>query len=567
MGDSSTTNGASGGVSAGHDRAIGADGVRIAAIDVGTNSIRVIVAESRPDGRYRIIDEEKAITRLGKGLEQSGEMSKESIEASADAIARMRVIAEGLGVEASNIHAVATSAAREASNPDDLVSLVRERAGIELEVIDADREAHLAFRSVATAFDIESQDVAIVDIGGGSTEIVLASGGEVVEVYPLKLGAVRLTDRFGSCDRPGHDGYEAMKSYINDVLKREVGKIPLSPGVMFGTGGTFSALANMSLYRSMGLAGAAMDVLPLALRGYEMPRREMRQILRWVHQMPVSARTSIRGLSPERADIIVAGMLIAHRVMKRLGVATLRVHDKGIRDGLLLSMIEELRGEAPVAQGRERAGTFDRVREARRFAEKCNVESRHAEHVAALSVSILDQLRAEVPATNGDADWATMTAREMLESAALMRDTGYLINYDKHHKHSYHLIVHSDLPGFDSRQLEIIANVARYHRGATPKKKHSMYGKLSPEDRRLVKRLAAVLRVADGLDRTHNQSVRSVRVSLEDGSAIFTLDSAEDPAVNVWGAERKGELFEKAWTLRPLFRWSARPAVVDGALL
>lgn len=523
---------------------------RIAALDVGTNSIRLIVAEVSSDGSYRLVDDEKVIARLGQGLATTGRLDDERMDVAASAIASLKGIADGFGIE--RMPAVATAAVREAENADVFVALVRERAGIELEVISAEEEARLSHRSVENAFDIEHQNSAIVDIGGGSTEIVLSVGGVIEHVQSLKLGAVRLTETFGECEPDKDEGFSDLVSHVRGTLKSEFSRPSAPPQVMFGTGGTFTTLASMSMHRNAPSTGAG-DLLPFTVRGYEMQRSEVRHLLDWLRKMSVRQRAAVAGVSPDRAPIIVAGLVIVERVMKRLNVNRLQVHDGGIRDGLLLREIDDMLGR----RVRRRKAAGDRMRDVRRFAAKCNYEKLDSEHVARLATRIFDQLD-ESLGEHHEALFSD-TNREMLEAAAILRDVGYLVNYTRHHKHSYHLIVHSDIGGFSSREMSIIANVARYHRRALPKESHTGFATLSEEDAAIVRGLAGILRIADGLDRTHTQCVSDVRLEVAGDAARFAVESDTSPSVNIWGAERKAKLFRQFFDLDPVFEWEREP--------
>jgi exopolyphosphatase/guanosine-5'-triphosphate,3'-diphosphate pyrophosphatase len=262
--------------------------------------------------------------------------------------------------------------------------------------------------------------------------------------------------------------------------------------------------------------------------------------------MSTKARAKIPGLSVERADIIVAGIAIIDCVMKRLGVNTLRVHDRGIRDGLILNMIEQEFPKLAV-----KAAPHNRISTARKFAHTCNYERPHSEHVAKLALQIFDQL-AEVAPQMGL--W-TVTHREVLEAASILHDIGYYINYAKHHKHSHHLIIHSELSGFTYRELNVIGNIARYHRRAEPKKSHPAFAALPPSDRQMVEALAAILRVADGLDRTHSQVVKSVTLQLRKDQIAFCARADAEPTVDIWGASRKCRLFKRVFERTPVFEW------------
>jgi exopolyphosphatase / guanosine-5'-triphosphate,3'-diphosphate pyrophosphatase len=522
---------------------------RLAAIDVGTNSIRLIIAEASPDGTYRVLDDEKEVVRLGQGMANTGRLTDAAMQRAAAAIARMRSIAEGYGVAVLRV--IGTSAAREARNGRHLVDLVRRIAGVELEVISADEEARLAFLSVSRAFDIQSAPVAVVDIGGGSTEVILSAAGVVEKVYALGLGAVRLTDRFGGPERASGDRYRRVREFVRDCIADQIGQPPMAPQTVIGTGGTFAAVASMDRAR---LGSAA----PASIQGYDLRRSDIRHLL---DRLRKSSRDRFPGLAPDRADIIVPGMAIIDGLLRHLGVNRVLVHDRGIRDGLLLTMIREhLPGLRPLAPARP-----DPLASARRFARACRYEEAHAEHVARLALSMFEQLAAQ-----GPAPWATPESHVILESAAVLHDVGYLINYARHHKHSYHLIMHAELDGLTPRQLELVANVARYHRRAEPAARHAGFRRLASADRDLVVRLAAILRAADGLDRTHTQAVKAVEVKVDRrrGIAHMIVDTLGSGATDLWGAERKNGLFRRAFELEPRFALGApamEKAPADGA--
>ncbi len=521
---------------------------RLAAIDVGTNSIRLIIAEASPDRSYRILDDEKETSRLGQGLATTGRMSPEAMERSAQFIEKMKGIAEGHGAEM--IRVVGTAAVREAENRDEFLALVRERTGLEIQVISPEEEATLAHLSASRAFDLRDTTAAIFDIGGGSMEVVLSSSGVVDQVYTLPLGAVRLTEMFGGPEDAAGLSYKRMRRHIEHELERVIGQPPFTPLLLIGAGGTLTTLASVSLHRRGGDHDAAFA--PATIRGHEMLRSEIKHILDRLRKTPLRQRADVPGLPPERADIIVAGLTAAERLMKHLGANSLRVHDRGIRDGMLLTMVREMfPSAAPDGQDEP-----DRMASIRRFAGTCDYDARHCDHVARLALRIFDQLAAQIDAGE---EWAGDRSRALLEAAALLHDVGYHINYTKHHLHSFHLIMHADLRGFTPREIEIIANIARYHRKADPKTKHKAFARLKNSDRRLVRRLTAILRVAVGLDRTHMQNVRDVELHVAGGDARFVIRSPEEPGVDIWGAARKQDLFEKAFGLKPVFEW--RPSL------
>jgi exopolyphosphatase / guanosine-5'-triphosphate,3'-diphosphate pyrophosphatase len=430
---------------------------RIAAIDVGTNSIRLVIAEIASDKRLRTLDDERAVTRLGRGLARTRRLSARAMNESTDALRQFRAIAEGYRVDA--LRAVATCAVREARNGSDFVDMVKRKADLDLEIISPETEARLAFRSVSSAFDLHSTRSAAIDIGGGSTEIVLGYGTLIEQVFSLPIGAIRLTEKFRIADAVPDDRYRAMRKYISRMVERTVGRPMFIPHMAIGTGGTFTTLAAMSMMR--GAHAKASEFLPFNVRGYELQRSELKHILDYLRGLSLNGRLQVPGLSAERAEIIVAGLTIIDVVLKHLEVNTLRVHDQGVRAGLLHTMADELLPHEP---GPPPAIPTNRLHSVRQFAASCNYEKEHSEQVAKLSLMIFDQLSQALDA--GAVHWATPENRELLHAGALLHDIGYFINYSQHHKHSYHMVMHSDLTGFTHRQREIIANLGRYHRGA-----------------------------------------------------------------------------------------------------
>ncbi len=273
----------------------------------------------------------------------------------------------------------------------------------------------------------------------------------------------------------------------------------------------------------------------------------MRHLLDRLAKMPLRARRSMAGMTPDRADIILAGLTIIDALLTRFRVNTLVIHTRGVRDGLVREMIDDLLGGAATAD----TDPTHRDEAIERLAAACSGELEHGRQVARLAGRIYEQLTEPLALVPGD--------RLLLEIAARLQDVGYVINYDQHHKHSYHLIRNSRLPGIRAHDLELVANVARYHRGAHPKRKHENLSRISAEDQQRVQRMAAILRLAGGLDRSRSQLVRDVLASVSDDGVVLDVVADEEPQVDVWGAERRIELFEKAFGLPLAIRWAAKP--------
>jgi exopolyphosphatase/guanosine-5'-triphosphate,3'-diphosphate pyrophosphatase len=264
--------------------------------------------------------------------------------------------------------------------------------------------------------------------------------------------------------------------------------------------------------------------------------------------MSLERRMKVQGLTPTRADIIVAGLAIIERIMRQLRVNTVQVHTRGVRDGLLLTMISSRLTPAEVTSGipaSVASSAEERRAAVEEFAKSCGIDLTHARQVSRLAGALWRQLSAPLLLKPED--------RELIESAALVANVGYLINFEGHHKHSYHLIVNSELPGFERRQLQLLANVARYHRGSRPKRRHENYSELSADDRRRVLSLAAILRLALALDRTHQQNVSDVRARVRNGEVRIVVQSQGDADVDLWSAERKVDLFEEVFGCKVRF--------------
>lgn len=503
-------------------------GSRIAAIDVGSNSVRLVVAEVLSSGGYRVLDEERENTRISAGMTKTGHLDPNAADKTVSVLRNFLSIANGYGV--GQIRAIGTSALRDAEDGREFCQRVRQELKLIIEVITAAEEARLAYLSVARAFDLSGREVAIADIGGGSTEIVLASSGLVDQFYATKLGSVRVAEECGVTDSCSEKKVAKLRDFIDRALKKQVGKLPFVPDMLFGTGGTFTALASI-IMAQQGQAGQPMW-------GFRVTRAQIRHLVADLAQLSLEKRCKVPGLSPARADIIVAGLAVIERIMRHLQVNVVQVHTRGVRDGLLLTMVQQ----SPPPQAmltEERRATVEE------FAKNCGVDLTHARQVARIASSLWGQLA--VPLGLNAAD------RELIESAALMANVGYLINFEGHHKHSYHLIANSELQGFERRQLQLLANVARYHRGSPPKKKHESFSDLTAEDQRRVKSLAAILRLALALDRTHQQHVEEVRARIVDDVVRITVRSRGDAEVDLWAAERKVELFEKTFGRKVCF--------------
>jgi exopolyphosphatase/guanosine-5'-triphosphate,3'-diphosphate pyrophosphatase len=495
---------------------------RIAAIDIGSNSVRQIVADVAPDGAIRVVDEMRASPRLGAGLTEGGVLAEDAMRAAVDKVAHMVTLAQQLG--ASKIEAVATSAVRDAMNARDFVELVREHTGVNVRVLSGQEEALLAFRSALAHFDLGDSRAAVMDIGGGSLELALSVQGLLERLESFPFGALRLTDDF--LEEPiRRRSVKKLRKHVREHLRARLRARDWRRARLIGSGGTFTTLAAISLARQ---AVSTAETV----HGTRIPRSELEHILEALQEMTLSERRNMPGLSAARADIIVAGLAVAAEVLDRLDAPELLVSAYGIREGLLL----ETARIAPPAPGTGDA----RERSVQRLAETCRFEERHSRHVQSLALQLFDSLGTRLGCEPDD--------REVLADAALLHDIGYHISYSKHNKHSYYLILHAELLGMTPAEQVVVANVARYHRGGVPKKKHRNFGVLDRAMRQRIKRLAAILRVADGFDRGHVAAVAALKTRWSERSLRLTpvaAPGARSLRLELWGASRKSELLAK----------------------
>lgn len=492
--------------------------VRIAAIDVGSNSIRQIVADVFPDGTIRVVDEMKAAPRLGTGLDEAGRLGEANMAEAVEALTRMATLARQLG--AKRIEAVATSAVRDAANGHVFLTRVRRETGLKVRLLHGEEEARLAFRSALAHFELGAGRSVVMDIGGGSLELALAAEGLVERLVTFPFGAIRMTEQFLSGGNR-HKGVKKLRKHVRQAIRKALPLRDWRGAEVIGSGGTFTNLAGMFLARQ--------GIRVRSVHGTRIPRHEVEHILEQLAAMTPEERLAVEGLNPGRADIIVAGLAVAAEVLARVEPRDLAASGYGIREGLLL---ETARVKAVIADPGEA-----RERSVMGFAERCHYEAPHSQQVRTLALQLFDALGARLGCDPSE--------RQTLSDAALLHDVGYHINYQGHHKHSFHLIHHADLLGISPEEQIVIAHVARYHRGSEPKRKHTEFWALDRDTRERIRRLSAILRVADGFDRGHVRAVERVKVRWLERAIRITPVPRRNNApmrLELWGASRKSGL-------------------------
>jgi exopolyphosphatase/guanosine-5'-triphosphate,3'-diphosphate pyrophosphatase len=493
---------------------------RIAAIDVGSNSVRLLVAEYDPASGLSVIDELKDHPRLGAGLAATGCLQEAAMDRAIQALARMREVCQRRGVR--RIAAVATAAVREAENGPWFVRRVRQELDIPLRIIDAEAEASLSYRSVSHHFHLAGERALVADIGGGSLELIGAVDGLVELTLSLPLGAVRLTELHLPGERATHKEVADLRSQVRRQLKRALSGKEWAAATIIGSGGTFTSLGRMVQTRR-GLSPGD------PVHGLSINTAEVEQLLDWLASRTPEQRRQVPGLNPERADIILAGLAVTAELLDWVRARNLTVSAFGLREGLLLEMAG---ADEPIVP--------DPLRLFREFAERCQSDRRHVEQVRYLALLLFDQLGRELGCVPSD--------RALLEAAGLLHDVGQLVSYRKHHKHSFQLIMHAERLGLSAGDRLLVALISRYHRRTPPRRKHPEFAALSPGDQDVVKRLSALLRVADGLDRGHTAPVEGVTSTLGDEALTIRISpkvQGADLGLECWGGSRKADLLAK----------------------
>jgi exopolyphosphatase / guanosine-5'-triphosphate,3'-diphosphate pyrophosphatase len=504
-----------------------ADTRTLAAIDIGTNSFHLVVARVGEGNRFEVVAREKEMVRLGSGSGDMKELAPDAIERGIDCLRRFRKIAD---ISEAEVYAVATSAVREAENAGEFIDRARDEAGIEVEVISGVEEARLIHLGVLQAVPVFDSRLVLVDIGGGSTEILVGERGEILAVGSVKLGALRLTRRFFRSNRLHPGAVDACRRFVRAALvtiAREVSKHGFEVAV--GSSGTIEAVAAMvQVARDDGS-------VPRTLNNFSFTRSEVRAVVkRLVDADTLDKRRRLPGIDEARADIMLAGAVILEETMQALGIKRMVLSENALREGALLD-----------ALSRRREGAFHHLQDLRRrsvvhLMELMDDDPAHSEHVAALALELFDET----------AQWHQLPerSRELLEAAALLANVGLFVSHSGHHKHSYYVIRNSDhLTGFTDHEIELIALVARYHRKSAPKPKHPEFAALRPKDQELVRALASILRVAIALDRTHAQLVEDVSARPEAGHVVVEAQGRDgvDLSLEIYTAgERKGLLEE-----------------------
>lgn len=499
--------------------------MKIAAIDLGSNSLHLVIVEVTASGGFRVIDREKDMVRLGSGTLTRGLLPAAAMRAGLEVLARYKHIAENHGVD--KILAVATSAVREAANGEDFLERIGRETGLWPKAISGVEEARLIYLAALHSVHLEGKRALVIDIGGGSVELALGVGSTLEHTVSEKLGVLRMSEQFGKSDPLSSRDEQRLVEHLDRVLGLHASRIRESGfETAVGTSGTILALGALARELEAGSPQASLHHVTVTADALHALRKRL-------VASDLRSRLKLARLDEARADIIVCGAVILDTLIARLGVRELVLSEWALREGILLDYIHG----HPRSLARAEAYPDVRRRSVVSLAERCLYDEPHARHVAALAAMLFDATRRRHGL--GDAE------RALLEHAALLHDVGHHISYPGHHKHSYYLIKNGNLRGFAPLEIEMLACVARYHRRGLPRKRHAGFAALPQESRRVVRVLAGCLRLADAFDRSHRQVVRSLAVHDRGHLVRVRCDVEGDCQLEAWGAGRRVDLLER----------------------
>ncbi|MFZ5470893.1 MAG: HD domain-containing protein [Myxococcota bacterium] len=487
----------------------------LAAIDVGTNAVRLELARVLPDGTLETLHQERDPVRPGEGLFTTGLIKKEVADRLLSTLRRYGALCRRYQ---ARVRAVATSAVREAKNREELVRRVRKEARLNLEVISGKEEARLICLGVLRGKPPLARSLC-VDIGGGSTEVAFAYGETAKELWSVELGAVRLTELFKAAGSVSKKTLKLMRGYAREAIADSLpARIPRAPSTALGSSGTISAVVSFAAAEGTGHATA----------------RQISKAVEALAQMPPEKRR--KRFDPRRADIVTAGAVILEAVMEHLGLEAVTKVDRGLREGLLVDLL------------RKRAPNLDDPSlgdAAKALGRRFDFDERHAEQVCRIALELFDDLASlhHLPAA----------VRPYLEVASLLHDIGNAVSYQRHHKHTYYLIQNADIPGLADRERELVGRIARYHRRSVPALDHPGMDGLTSSEARWVRKCATLLRVADSLDRSHHQPVRHVSAQVKGSAVVVRLSSRVPLDLELWDAEHEAALFREVFGRRLTF--------------
>jgi exopolyphosphatase/guanosine-5'-triphosphate,3'-diphosphate pyrophosphatase len=503
--------------------------MRIAALDLGTNSFHLLAVDAHADGSFEALFKEKEMLRLGGWVASEGRIPEPVADDAVESARRLCSLASSAGCD--EIVICATSALREAENGSDIVDRIEAATGQSVRVINGRDEGRLTFAAIRASVVLPARPTVCFDLGGGSLEVMVGDGAGLLWSTSVKLGVGRLSAEFVRNDPPSKGDRRRLRDHIREVLAPVADAVgDFEPELVVGSSGTFCDLARM-------VAATRNGTVPLSVNQLTVTRDELDGVQQLVFSLDEEGRRRLDGLESRRAGLIPAGACLAVTALDLFGFGEMTVSEWALREGMVLEAIArhdvvEWSGDPTPMRRASIEG----------LARRCGWDEAHGRQVASLACQLFDHL---LPIHRLGAD-----DRELLDYAALLHDIGEHVSNIGHHKHTAYLIQHGRLRGFSPDEVLVLAALARYHRNGDPKPAHEPFGSLSTEDQDRVTKLAAVLRVADGLDRGHCGATEGLDVSVTDDRVRITIDGRGDVDLEAWGARRKKALFERLFGRR-----------------
>ncbi len=499
-------------------------------MDVGTNSARLLLVRINPNHSYTVLTNQKEVIRLGEGEFSDEEvLQPEAMQRALDVLSRYSAAAKHY--QSDEVIAVATSATREAKNQADFLKMLERECGLELRVISGKEEARLVYLGVSSGVNLADNKAMFIDIGGGSTEVAYGNQHEYDYLDMFKLGAIRLTQLYflpgdEAVVTPSH--YALIKNYVRNTAIRAINRLRAeNTGICYGSSGTIMNVGEMILQRSEKRRLVRDDMVTL---------EQIKELAAYLCSLPLDERRKVPGINPERADIIVAGIAVLETLLTEIGVKQICISDRSLRDGLLVDYLDRM------GIGAYGESISIRERSVLQLARSCHFDEKHARTVAALSDQIFTGLRDCRLINLGEPE------RELLRYSCLLHDIGTFLSYTNHDQHSYYLVRNTDMLGFDQTELEMMAIISKFHRKGWPKLKFPELAELDKERLTCVRQLAVILRIAESLDRTHMDVIKSVSIKPIDKKRVQLVAAANgDCQLEAWGMSNHVNSFAKAF--------------------
>ena len=506
---------------------VGPNGRVVSFIDIGTNSVRLLVVRLNPNHSYSILSQQKQQVRLGEGEFEEEEILPDAIERLVVVCKKFTELAQSFNTE--EFVAVATSAMREAANQQEILHLLRHESRLDVRVISGQEEARLIYLGVSSGINLEDRQAFFIDIGGGSTEIAIGDKQNYQFLDSFKLGAIRLSNHYLSdnvTEPVSPEGYKKIQQHVKDAIVHSLKKISKQkPDLAIGSSGTIMNLAEIAQKAFHENGDSNENILT---------HKDLRKVIDLLCSLPLEQRRKIPGINPERADIIIPGGAILDVFLKELSFDSIMITSRGLQDGLLVDYLSRM--DAFPLFG----DLSPRQRSVLQLGRSCGINEVHARTVTSIVLELFDS--AKDLKLHNYGDWE----RELLEYATFLHDIGSFISYTNHHAHSYYMIKNSELLGFDQKEVNFMANIARFHRKRTPRKKDPEILELDTREREALRILTTFIRLGESLDRSHTALVQHVRFSGVDKDTV-TLEvvARGDCQLEIWGVDAEKKAFEK----------------------